>query len=67
VADDTVPEAGTPVCGTCGAAPADDDAAALARLTWSRGTENDREVWTCEACSRRHLRSIEGKLDSTWW
>jgi len=24
-------------------------------------------VWTCPACSRRFLRSIEGKLDSQWW
>lgn len=56
------------VCATCGTMPADDDdAAAVARLTWARGTENGREVWTCETCSRRHLRSIEGKLDSAWW
>jgi hypothetical protein len=53
-----------PVCATCGAVAADP---ALARLTWARGVENQREVWTCDACSRRHLRSIEGKLDSTWW
>jgi hypothetical protein len=52
------------VCATCGAVAADP---ALARLTWARGVENQREVWTCDACSRRHLRSIEGKLDSSWW
>ncbi|SER76317.1 hypothetical protein SAMN05216199_1125 [Pedococcus cremeus] len=52
------------VCATCGAAPADEG---LARLTWARGVENGRDVWTCETCSRRHLRSIEGKLDSSWW
>jgi hypothetical protein len=51
-------------CATCGARP---DDAAVARLTWARGVENGREVWTCESCSRRHLRSIEGKLDSSWW
>jgi hypothetical protein len=51
-------------CATCGATPAD---MALARLTWARGTENGQEVWTCDTCSRRHLRSIEGKLDSSWW
>ncbi|QKE86000.1 hypothetical protein HL663_08825 [Arthrobacter sp. NEB 688] len=56
-----------PVCATCGSTPPDAEAAALARLTWSRGTENGREVWTCAACSRRHLRSIEGKLDTAWW
>ena len=52
------------VCATCGATPQD---AALARLTWTRGTENGRDVWTCDSCSRTHLRSIEGKLDSSWW
>jgi len=52
------------VCATCGRTP-DDEAAA--RLTWMRGLENGRVVWTCELCSREHLRSIEGKLDSAWW
>jgi DNA-directed RNA polymerase subunit RPC12/RpoP len=55
------------VCATCGEVAADDEARALARLTWARGTENGREVWTCARCSREHLRSIEGKLDSSWW
>ncbi len=55
-----------PVCATCGAVPPAGEAA-LARITWSRGTENGRDVWTCPDCSRRHLRSIEGKLDPTWW
>jgi hypothetical protein len=54
-------------CVLCGAVPADDAAAALARTTWSRGVENGRDVWTCDVCSRAHLRSIEGKLDSAWW
>ncbi|GAB3443931.1 hypothetical protein GCM10027517_22830 [Phycicoccus ginsengisoli] len=59
------PADGDPVvCATCGTAAQDDG---LARLTWSRGTENGRDVWTCDRCSRRHLRSIEGKLDSAWW
>jgi hypothetical protein len=53
-----------PVCASCGATATD---AARAALTWARGTENGREVWTCERCSREHLRSIEGKLDSAWW
>ena len=55
------------VCATCGSVPADDEARAVARTTWARGTENRREVWTCPRCSREHLRSIEGKLDSSWW
>jgi hypothetical protein len=57
-------ETGAMACATCGVVPADEG---LARLTWARGVENGREVWTCDACSRRHLRSIEGKLDSSWW
>ncbi len=53
------------VCATCGqVGPADD---ASARLAWARGIENGRRVWTCPTCSREHLRSIEGKLDSAWW
>lgn len=62
VTDEPAPTA--MACATCGATPADP---ALARLTWARGTENGHEVWTCDTCSRRHLRSIEGKLDSSWW
>ena len=53
-----------PVCATCGTTAPD---AALAAITWTRGTENGREVWTCERCSREHLRSIEAKLDPAWW
>jgi hypothetical protein len=53
-----------PVCATCGRVPQDEPAA---RLTWTRGVEKDRPVWTCDRCSREHLRSIEGKLDSAWW
>jgi hypothetical protein len=52
------------VCATCGTTrPA--DGAAL--LSWVRGVEDGRRVWTCETCSREHLRSIEGKLDTAWW
>lgn len=56
-----------PVCATCGTTPPDADAVALARITWAHGTENGSDVWTCAPCSRTHLRSIEGKLDSAWW
>jgi hypothetical protein len=52
------------VCGTCGRTPEDEGSA---RLTWALGVEAGRQVWTCERCSRLHLRSIEGKLDSQWW
>jgi hypothetical protein len=67
VTDPAPPDGTPPVCGTCGAVPDDEESAALARLTWTHGTENGREAWTCDACSRRYLRSIEGKLDSEWW
>ena len=55
------------VCASCGAVPPDEDAVSLARITWARGVENGRDTWTCDSCSRRFLRSIEGKLDSAWW
>lgn len=58
-------EAPTPArtCDHCGAT--ESDAAAL--LTWSTAREDGRQKWFCAACSRRHLRSMEGKLDSAWW
>ena len=52
------------VCATCGTTT---PAEGHALLTWVRGLENGRQVWTCEACSREHLRSIEGKLDTARW
>lgn len=58
---------GLPVCAVCGAEPGDEAEAAQARLTWSRGLEGSRVVWTCPACTRTHARAIEGKLDSAWW
>jgi hypothetical protein len=51
-------------CACCGMIAQD---TAPARLTWSVGTEHGRTIWTCVECSRRHLRSIEAKLDSAWW
>lgn len=60
------PHGGEMVCSTCGATPAP-GAEATARLTWSRGSDGPRTTWTCDRCSRDHLRSIEGKLDPTLW
>jgi hypothetical protein len=57
-------ETAQPVCATCGRIP---DDVSDARLTWAYGVEKGRPVWTCDLCSREHLRSIEGKLDSVWW
>jgi DNA-directed RNA polymerase subunit RPC12/RpoP len=54
----------SPVCARCGRIPEDESAA---RLTWALGVEKGQQVWTCQRCSREHLRSIEGKLDSAWW
>jgi hypothetical protein len=53
-----------PVCATCGRIAKNESAA---RLTWALGVERGQQVWTCDRCSRTHLRSIEGKLDSEWW
>lgn len=36
-------------------------------LTWTCSVENGLRVYICDACARRHLRSIEGRLDSAWW
>ena len=57
-------EASAPRCAVCEQQASDDG---TWRLTWMHGVENDREVWTCERCSREHLRSVEAKLDSAWW
>jgi len=48
----------------CGRIPEDESSA---RLSWVFGVEAGRQVWTCDRCSREHLRSIEGKLDFAWW
>ncbi|HJR50218.1 MAG TPA: hypothetical protein VJ794_03875 [Gemmatimonadales bacterium] len=50
-------------CDFCGtSAPGDE-----APLTWTLSVENGRSRVFCEKCSREHLRSIEGKLDSEFW
>jgi hypothetical protein len=36
-------------------------------MTWMTSWENGRWRIYCDTCSRRHLRAIEGKLDSVWW
>jgi hypothetical protein len=55
------------VGGAPGGDTADADPVAVARLTWTRATERGEVVWTCDRCSRAHLRSIEAKLDQAWW
>lgn len=57
----TEPE--TRVCDWCGRVESD-----VARtLAWSTAVENGRPRSYCERCSREHLRSMEGKLDSEFW
>jgi len=68
VGDDTTEagttEAGTTsTCGWCGRV----GRGAAETLTWTTSVEDGRPVTFCEACSREHLRAIEGKLDSEHW
>ena len=49
-------------CDLCGRRAEDAET-----LTWSTSQERGRQQFYCETCSREHLRSIEGKLDSAWW
>jgi len=65
----TVPADGGPDtdAGAPGGHLAEVDPVAVARLTWTRGTDRGEVVWTCDRCSRAHLRSIEAKLDQAWW
>ena len=36
-------------------------------LTWVASVEDGVTKYYCERCSRENLRSIEGRLDPTWW
>lgn len=36
-------------------------------MAWTTSVERGRTVRHCVACTRKHLRSMEGKLDSDWW
>lgn len=49
-------------CDFCGRDEVDGEA-----LTWSTAVERGRPVAYCPACSREHLRSMEGKLDAEHW
>ena len=67
------------VCTTCGATVARGADAALRAATPLSRPPGGRPphvdprhgtgdvVWTCDRCSRAHLRSIEAKLDQAWW
>lgn len=36
-------------------------------LSWTTAVERGVRKSFCDSCSREHLRSMEGKLDSEWW
>ncbi|MFD7712692.1 hypothetical protein ACFV6E_15100 [Streptomyces sp. NPDC059785] len=48
-------------CARCGASAEEPP------LTWTCSVENGTRRYFCDDCSRAHLRSIEGRLDSAWW
>jgi len=53
-------------CDFCGRQESVEDDPVLA-LAWTSALERGRARTFCPACSREHLRSMEGKLDSEWW
>ncbi len=50
-------------CDFCGRQERD----AARTLTWTTSVEGGRRRSYCDTCSREHLRSMEGKLDSEFW
>jgi hypothetical protein len=50
-------------CDFCGRQEPDE----ARTLTWTISVENGRRRTYCDDCSRLHLRSMEGKLDSEFW
>jgi hypothetical protein len=56
-------------CALCGASwdVGADEQRALTALAWVHSVERGQELDYCPACSRKNLRSIEGKLDVDFW
>jgi hypothetical protein len=54
---------GVVTCAFCGTTEPGD----TAPLTWTSAVEQGRLKLFCDRCSRAHLRSMEGKLDSEHW
>ena len=50
-------------CDLCGRTEPD----GAETLSWSTSVEHGRRMTYCDTCSREHLRSMEGKLDSEFW
>ena len=38
-----------------------------ALLTWSSAAGPGGPRWTCDTCTRRHLRAMEARLDEEHW
>ncbi|MFP1626720.1 hypothetical protein ACLB9X_16460 [Streptomyces sp. 5K101] len=55
------PGAESTVCSRCGAT------AEGTPVTWTCSVENGVPLYLCEDCARANIRSIEGRLDSSWW
>ena len=49
------------VCARCGRQ------AEAVPATWSSASRPDGVTRLCDGCTRRHLRSIEARLDERWW
>jgi hypothetical protein len=54
---------GVTTCDFCGRQETDE----AKTLAWTMAVENGRRRVFCDRCSRDHLRSMEGKLDSEFW
>ncbi|GAB2816025.1 hypothetical protein GCM10027073_54710 [Streptomyces chlorus] len=59
--DRSAAEQAPQVCARCGVT------AEGPQPTWALSVENGTRRHYCEACSREHLRAIEGRLDAQWW
>ncbi len=50
------------ICSLCGRSGGGTSA-----LTWSSSRSGTRTSWVCGDCTRRHVRSMEAKLDEEHW
>ncbi|MCL7427254.1 hypothetical protein ACFVP3_20360 [Streptomyces sp. NPDC057806] len=57
----SAPEPQPLMCAGCGAT------AEGPQATWTFSVENGERRYFCDVCSRKNLRAIEGRLDSSWW
>ncbi|MDI3407727.1 hypothetical protein [Streptomyces cavernicola] len=59
---DEQPGAENVVCSRCGARATDEQL-----ITWTFSVEDSVRRYYCDDCARANIRSIEGRLDSSWW